>query len=79
VSEPHEVYVIVHMSTSIDGSCSNPGKVRLGRSDIGGDPIVVLLTEQVSDAPESLRIGRGADWSAIERPGRRAFHPSRRQ
>lgn len=26
------------------------GKIAWGRSDIGGDPIVVLLTEQVSDA-----------------------------
>ena len=26
------------------------GKIGWGRSDIGGDPIVVVLTEQVSDA-----------------------------
>jgi riboflavin biosynthesis pyrimidine reductase len=32
------------------------GKIAWGRSDIGGDPIVVLLTEQVSDAHlEGLR------------------------
>src|SRR5208337_826028 len=27
-----------------------PGKIAWGRSDVGGDPIVVVLTEQVSDA-----------------------------
>src|SRR5205823_1926892 len=27
------------------------GKIAWGRSDIGGDPIVVVLTERVSDAP----------------------------
>jgi riboflavin biosynthesis pyrimidine reductase len=26
------------------------GKIAWGRSDIGGDPIIVVLTEQVSDA-----------------------------
>ena len=36
------------------------GKNAWGRSDIGGDPIVVVLSEQVSDAPSrgsSLRAG----------------------
>jgi riboflavin biosynthesis pyrimidine reductase len=38
------------------------GKIAWGRSDIGGDPIVVLLTEQVSDAHlEGLR-GEGVSY-----------------
>src|SRR5215468_4625884 len=38
-------YVICHMNSSIDGQ----GKIAWGRSDIGGDPVVAVLTKQVSD------------------------------
>jgi riboflavin biosynthesis pyrimidine reductase len=35
---------------TLGASCSMRGKIAWGRSDIGGDPIVALLTERVSDA-----------------------------
>src|SRR5579862_386767 len=38
------------------------GKIGWGRSDIGGDPIVVVLTEQVSDAHLAGLRGEGVSY-----------------
>jgi riboflavin biosynthesis pyrimidine reductase len=48
------------------------GKIAWGRADIGGDPIVVVLTEQVSDSDAHLA-GLRADGVSYVFAGRRAL------
>jgi len=47
---PREAWFARQDATNYGVILDEKGKIAWGRSDIGGDPIVVVLTEQVSDA-----------------------------
>jgi riboflavin biosynthesis pyrimidine reductase len=53
---PREPWIIRRDAAAFGVVLDAHGKIAWGRSDIGGDPIIVVLTEQVSDAHlEALR------------------------